>query len=92
MRLAYFSPGVWLAERCGWLASYSQCLAAIQAWPSSWAPLPEALFILSVLTAIRSWLIGARDLIIDSAPILAWRRADPDAAYGHAPAQHPRGK
>jgi hypothetical protein len=32
----------------------------------------------------------ARDLIIDSAPILAWRRADPDAAYGHAPAQHPR--
>ncbi|GHO83310.1 hypothetical protein [Dictyobacter formicarum] len=35
------------------------------------APLPEALFILSVLTAIRSRLIGARDLIIDSAPILA---------------------
>jgi hypothetical protein len=43
-----------------------------------------------VLAAIRSRLIGARDLIIDSAPILAWRRADPDAAYGHAPAQHPR--
>ncbi len=54
------------------------------------APLPEALFILSVLTAIRCRLIGARDLIIDSAPILAWRRADPDAAFGHAPAQHPR--
>lgn len=54
------------------------------------APLPEALFILSVLTAIRRRLIGARDLIIDSAPILAWRRADPDAAFGHAPAQHPR--
>jgi transposase len=34
--------------------------------------------------------MGARDLIIDSAPILAWRRADPDAAVGHAPAQHPR--
>ncbi len=32
--------------------------------------------------------MGARDLIIDSAPILAWRRRDPDAAYGHAPAQH----
>ena len=45
---------------------------------------------LSVLTAIRRRLIGARDLIIDSAPILAWRRADPDAAVGHAPAQHPR--
>lgn len=45
---------------------------------------------LGVLTAIRARLIGARDLIIDSAPILAWRRADPDAAFGHAPAQHPR--
>src|SRR5260221_4453372 len=54
------------------------------------APLPEALFVLSVLTAIRCRIIGARDLIIDSAPILAWHRADPDAAYGHAPAQHPR--
>jgi hypothetical protein len=54
------------------------------------APGPEALFVLSVREAIRSRLIGARDLIIDSAPILAWRRADPDAAFGHAPAQHPR--
>jgi hypothetical protein len=54
------------------------------------APLPEALFVLSVLTAIRRRLIGARDLIIDSAPILAWRCADPDAAFGHAPAQQPR--
>src|SRR5437763_11468711 len=44
------------------------------------APLPEALSVLSVLTALRRRLIGARDLIIDSAPILAWRRADPDAA------------
>jgi transposase len=54
------------------------------------APLPEALFVLSVLTAIRARLISARDLIIDSAPILAWRHTDPDAAFGHAPAQHPR--
>ncbi len=54
------------------------------------APLPEALFVLCVLTALRRRLIGARDLIIDSAPVLAWRRADPDAAIGHAPAQHPR--
>ncbi len=53
------------------------------------AHLHEALFVLTVLQALRSRLIGARDLIIDSAPILAWRRADPDAAYGHAPAQHP---
>ncbi len=51
--------------------------------------LPEALFMLAVLTALRRRLIGARDLIIDSAPILAWRRADLDAAFGHAPAQHP---
>src|SRR5947209_6550152 len=54
------------------------------------APVAEALFVLSVLTALRRRLIGARDLVIDSAPILAWRRADPDAAIGHAPAQHPR--
>ena len=45
---------------------------------------------LSVLEAMRRRLIGARDLIIDSAPILAWRRTDPDAAVGHAPAQHLR--
>jgi transposase len=54
------------------------------------APVHESLFILVVLQAIRRRLIGARDLIIDSAPILAWRRRDPDAAYGHAPAQHPQ--
>jgi len=54
------------------------------------APQPEALFVLSALTALRCRLIGARDLIIDSVPILAWRRKDPDAAVGHAPAQHPR--
>jgi transposase len=53
------------------------------------APVHESLFVLVVLQALRQRLIGARDLIIDSAPILAWRRRDPDAAYGHAPAQHP---
>lgn len=35
------------------------------------APGPEALFVLSVLTALRRRLMRARDLIIDSAPILA---------------------
>ena len=45
---------------------------------------------LTVWRAVRSRLLGARDLIIESAPILAWRRADPDAALGHAPAHHPR--
>lgn len=63
-----------------------QCKRAARAG----APVCEALFVLSVLTAMRRRLIGARDLIIDSAPILAWRRADPDAAIGHAPAQQPR--
>ena len=58
--------------------------------PAAGAPLFEALFVLTVWQAVRSRLIGARDLIIDSAPILAWRRADPDAALGHAPAHHPR--
>ena len=33
------------------------------------APLHESLFVLTVLHALRSRLIGARDLIIDSAPI-----------------------
>ncbi len=50
----------------------------------------ESLFVLTVQRALCSGLMGARDLIIDSVPILDWRRADPDAAYGHAPAQHPR--
>jgi hypothetical protein len=54
------------------------------------APVHESLFVLAVWQALCQRLIGARDLIIDSAPILAWRRADPDAAYGHAPAHHPR--
>jgi len=53
------------------------------------APPCEALFVLAVQEAIRRRVIGARDLIIDSAPIKAWRRADPDAEPGHAPAHHP---
>jgi Transposase DDE domain len=63
-----------------------QCKRAKQAG----APLAETLFVVSVRLAIGRHLIGARDLIIDSAPILAWRRTDPDAAWGHAPAHHPR--
>jgi len=53
------------------------------------APPCEMLFVLAVRAALRVRLIGARDRIIDSAPILAWRRRDPDAASGHAPAHHP---
>ncbi len=52
------------------------------------APTCEMLFIVLVREAVRQGVIRARDLIIDSAPILAWRRADPDATIGHAPAQH----
>ena len=53
------------------------------------APPCETLFVLVVTEAIRRRIIGARDLIIDSAPIKAWRRTDPDAQHGHAPAHHP---
>src|SRR5207302_1145797 len=59
-------------------------------WQAAGAPPFETLFVLTVWRAVRCRLVGARDLIIDSAPILAWRRADPDAATGHAPAHHPR--
>ncbi len=54
------------------------------------APASEMLFVLLVRAGLWMGLTHARDLIIDSAPILAWRRADPDAAFGHAPAHHPR--
>src|SRR5713101_7856632 len=49
------------------------------------APPSEMLFVLLVRAGLWMGLTRARDLIIDSAPLLAWRRADPDAATGHAP-------
>jgi len=58
-------------------------------WQAAGAPPFETLFVLHVWRDVRCHLIGARDLIIDSAPIKAWRRDDPDAALGHAPAHHP---
>ncbi len=54
------------------------------------APASEMLFVLLVRAGLWMGVTRARDLILDSAPILAWRRADPDAAVGHAPAHHPR--
>jgi hypothetical protein len=54
------------------------------------APPSEMLFVLLVRAGVWRGLTRGRDLIIDSAPILAWRRTDPDAAMGHAPAHHPR--
>lgn len=53
------------------------------------APPYEMLLVVAVREAVRAGLTRGRDLIIDSAPILAWRRRDPDAASGHAPAHHP---
>jgi len=53
------------------------------------APPYEMRFVVVVREALRSGRTRARDLIIDRAPILAWRRRDPDAASGHAPAHHP---
>ena len=53
------------------------------------APPCELLFVAAVREAIRRRVIGARDLIIDRAPIKAWQTSDPDAAVGHAPAHHP---
>lgn len=46
------------------------------------------LFVVAVQEARRGGLTRGRDLIIDSAPLLAWHRRDPDAASGHAPAHH----
>ncbi len=54
------------------------------------APASEMLFVLLVRAGLWMGLTHARDLIIDSAPILAWRRANPDATVGHAPAHHLR--
>lgn len=45
--------------------------------------------ILAVRAAIRCGLTRGRDLRIASAPVLAWRRSEPDAASGHAPAHPP---
>jgi transposase len=101
-RLSYQDMHNWLkswpalALACGlpWDKGGHQCIPSpsqqCKRRRTSGAPLHESLFILTVLQAIRRRLIGARDLIIDSAPILAWRRRDPDAAFGHAPAHHPR--
>lgn len=54
------------------------------------APPAEMLFVVLVRLARHTRLIGGRDVIIDSAPMLAWRRSDPDAAVGHAPHHHAR--
>ena len=62
-----------------------QCRRAAQAG----APACETLLVVLVQLALHLHLIGGRDLVVDSAPILAWRR-DPDAALDHAPHHHAR--
>jgi hypothetical protein len=54
------------------------------------APLDEMRCVVRVSLARRTHLVGGHDVVIDSAPILAWRRADPDAAVGPAPHHHAR--
>jgi hypothetical protein len=63
-----------------------QCRRAAQAG----APACEMLFVVLVQLALQLHLIGGQDLIVDSAPVLAWRRRDPDAALGHAPHHYAR--
>jgi Transposase DDE domain len=63
-----------------------QCRRAAQAG----APACETLRVVLVHLALHLRLIGGRDLIVDSAPILAWGRRDPAAALGHAPHHHAR--
>ncbi len=100
-RLSYEDMHHWLrawpalAGACGLPAGRDgrpRVPSASQQWKraaAAGAPPFEMLFVLAVREALRVRLSGARDLIIDSAPILAWRRRDPDAASGHAPAHHP---
>jgi hypothetical protein len=63
-----------------------QCRRAARAG----APACETRLVVLVRLAHHLRLISGRDLIVDSAPILAWRRRDPDAALGHAPRHHAR--
>src|SRR5215469_5711562 len=101
-RLSYQDMAEWLrswpalALACG-LPLNAQNVPRVPSPSQQWkreraagVPTGEALLIVAVQIAIRCRLIGARDLIIDSAPILAWWRRDPDAQVGHAPAHHPR--
>jgi hypothetical protein len=54
------------------------------------APPSEHLFVVLGTLACHTHLVGGREVSIDRAPLLAWRRADPDAASGHAPHHHAR--
>src|SRR5205823_7280153 len=82
--------GLRAAARAGGAGARAQPVPTMEARRGGGAPPFEMLFVLAAREALRAGLLRARDLVIDSAPILAWRRRDPDAASGHAPAHHPR--
>jgi transposase len=99
-RLSYQELHDWL---CAWPALACGLPVGADGWPrvpskaqqskrlrAAGAPASDMLFVLLVRAGLWMGLTRTRDLIIDSAPILAWRRADPDAAVGHAPAHHLR--
>jgi transposase len=100
-RLSYQDMHDWLGS---WPALALACGLPTQPDDRPWVPSPaqqckraagsvlplELLNLLVVREAVSRRIIRARDLIIDSAPILVWRRGDPDARVGHAPAQHAR--
>jgi hypothetical protein len=54
------------------------------------APPCACLLVVLVRLACHWRLSSGRDRIVDSAPILAWQRRDPDAAFGQAPPHHAR--
>jgi hypothetical protein len=99
-RLSYQDMHDWLvhwpalAVACGlpqrpdgtpWVPSASQMWKRQAA---AGAPPCEMLLVVVVREALRQRIISARDVIIDSTPLRAWRRQDPDALVGHAPAHH----
>jgi hypothetical protein len=99
-RLSYQDRHDWLvawpalAEACG-LPCDRQGRRRVPSPSQQWkraaragAPPCEMLFVLAVREALRTRLIRARDVIIDSAPILAWRRRDPDALAARLPRPH----
>jgi len=49
------------------------------------APASELLFVLLMRAEFWMGVTRGRDLIFDCVPILAWRRADPDAVVGPCP-------
>jgi transposase len=86
-RLSYQEAHGWL---CAWPALALAC--GLPQGPDGQPRVPSKSQQSKRLRAAGLWMgvTRARDLIIDSAPILAWCRADPDAAFGHARAHHPR--